>query len=34
MEFSVKNKTLDMTSKMPLAPFSLASNLFHSYQKV
>ena len=28
MEFSVKNKTLAMTSKMHLALFSLASNLF------
>jgi len=32
MEFFVKNKTLAMTSKMHLAPFSLASSLFQSYQ--
>ena len=34
MEFSVKNKTLAMTSKMHLALFSLASNLFQSYQGI
>ena len=34
MEFSVKNKTLAMTSKMHLALFSLASSLFQSYQGV
>ena len=34
MKFFVKNKTLAMTSKMHLAPFSLASSLFQSYQGV
>jgi len=32
MEFSVKNKTLAMTSKMHLAPFSLAKTFLQSYQ--
>ncbi|KGG00077.1 hypothetical protein EU98_1606 [Prochlorococcus marinus str. MIT 9314] len=30
----IKNKNLDMTSKMHLAPISLASSLFESYQGV
>jgi len=34
MEFFVKNKTLAMTSKMHLAPSSLASSLFQSYQGI
>ena len=34
MEFSVKNKTLGMTSKMHLALFSLARTFLHSYQGI
>ena len=34
MKFFVKNKTLAMTSKMHLAPFSLAKNFLQSYQGV
>ena len=34
MEFSVKNKTVAMTSKIHLALFLLASNLFQSYQGI
>ena len=34
MEFSVKNKTLAMTSKMHLALFALASSLFQSYHGI
>ena len=33
MEFSVKNKTLAMTSKMHLALFSLAKTFLQSYQR-
>ena len=34
MEFFVKNKTLAMTSKMDLAPFSLAKTFLQSYQSI
>ena len=34
MEFSVKNKTLGMTSKMHLALFSLAKTFLQSYQGI
>jgi len=34
MEFFVKNKTLAMTSKMHLAPFSLAKTFLQSYQGI
>ena len=34
MEFSVKNKTLAMTSKMHLALFSLAKTFLQSYQGI
>ncbi len=34
MEFSVKNKTLAMTSKMHLALFSLAKTFLQSYLRI
>ena len=34
IEFLIKNKTLDMTSKMHLAPISLAKNFLQSYQGI
>ena len=34
MDFFEKNKALAMTSKMHLAPFSLAKTFLHSYQGI